>query len=214
MSSSPAYRLIYFTIRGFGETSRMLFKAAGQKFEDSRYALKFIDGKFLHPEFNANKSKYIYEKVPVLEIDGGKYTIAQSKAIERFLARRFNMLGNNDIEAALIDAAGEQITDTKQAYNKSKAAGADNVKTFFEEDLRKTFLAFEKQASKDQSGYWIGSRLSLFDIQLYNLIHFFDDQQSVQKSLEGCSALKSIHDKVEQTPAIKKWLAERPQTTM
>ena len=42
------------------------------------------------------------KKIPVLEIDGGKYTIAQSKAIERFLARRFNMLGSNDIEAAII----------------------------------------------------------------------------------------------------------------
>jgi len=78
--------------------------------------------------------------------------------------------------------------------------------------LKKTFAAFEKQTNKDKSGYWVGSRLSLFDIQLYNLIHFFDDQQSVQKALEGCSALQAIHDKVEQTPEIKKWLAERPQT--
>jgi glutathione S-transferase len=100
----------------------------------------------------------------------------------------------------------------KQAYNKAKAAGGDSVKQFFEGDLKKTFTAFEKQANKDQSGYWSGSRLSLFDIQLYNLIHFFDDQQSVQKALEGCPTLKSIHDKVEQTPAIKKWLSERPDS--
>jgi len=52
----------------------------------------------------------------------------------------------------------------------------------------------------------------LFDIQLYNLIHFFDDQQSVQKALEGTPTLKAIHDKVEQTPEIKKWLAERPES--
>jgi len=78
--------------------------------------------------------------------------------------------------------------------------------------LKKTFAAFEKQANKDKAGYWVGSSLSLFDIQLYNLIHLFDDQQSVQKALEGCSALKAIHDKVEQTPAIKKWLNERPKT--
>jgi len=192
----------------------MLFKAAGQKFEDYRYPITFTDGQVLRPEWDADKSKYIYEKIPVLEIDGGKYSIAQSKAIERFLARRFNMFGSNDIEAALIDAAGEQITDVKQAYKTAKAAGDDAVKKFFEGDLKKTFTAFEKQASKDNSGYWVGSRLSLFDIQFYNLIHFFDDQQSVQKALEGCSALKTIHDKVEKTPEIKKWLDERPQTAM
>jgi glutathione S-transferase len=88
------------------------------------------------------------------------------------------------------------------------------LKKFFEEDLKKSFAAFEKQANQDKSGYWIGSRLSLFDIQLYGLIQFFDDQQSVQKALEGCPALKAIHDKVEQTPKIKKWLDERPQTAM
>jgi len=86
------------------------------------------------------------------------------------------------------------------------------LKNFFEEDLKKTFAAFEKQANKNKAGYWMGSSLSLFDIQFYNLIHFFDDQQSVQKALEGCPALKAIHDKVEQTPAIKKWLDERPQS--
>jgi glutathione S-transferase len=93
-----------------------------------------------------------------------------------------------------------------------KTAGDDAVKKFFQEDLKKTFAAFEKQADKNKSGYWIGSSLSLFDIQFYNLIHFFDDQQSVQKALEGCPTLKAIHDKVEQTPEIKKWLDERPQT--
>ena len=88
------------------------------------------------------------------------------------------------------------------------------MKKFFQDDLKKTFAAFEKQADKSKSGYWIGSSLSLFDIQLYDLIHFFDDQESVQKALEGCSALKAIHDKVEQIPEIKKWLNERPQTLM
>jgi glutathione S-transferase len=101
-SSSSSYKLIYFAGRGLAETSRMLFKAAGQDFEDYRYPLTIKDGQYLRPEWDADKPKYIYEKIPVLEIDGGKHIIAQSKAIERFLARRFNMLGSNDIEAAVI----------------------------------------------------------------------------------------------------------------
>jgi glutathione S-transferase len=101
-SSSSTYKLIYFGIRGRAEICRMLFKAAGQEFEDYRYPLTMKDGQFSRPEWDADKSKYLYEKIPVLEIDGGKYIIAQSKAIERFLARRFNMLGSNDIEAAMI----------------------------------------------------------------------------------------------------------------
>lgn len=98
------------------------------------------------------------------------------------------------------------------SYMKAKAAGADDVKKFFEGNFKKSLLAFEKQANKDNSGCWIGGRSSLFDLLLYNLIHFFDDQESVQKVLEECPTLKTIHDKVEQIPEIKKWLEERPKT--
>lgn len=116
------------------------------------------------------------------------------------------------IDFCAIDAAGEQIADIRAAFFKAKTAGDDAVKKFFEETLKKSFAAFEKQADKSGSGYWIGSRLSLFDIQLYNIIYLSDDQESVQKILEGFPTLKAIHDKVEQTPAIKKWLEERPKT--
>ncbi|CAF1485439.1 unnamed protein product [Adineta steineri] len=211
---SSSYKLIYSVNRGFAETSRMLFKVAGQEFEDYRYPITMKDGKMGIVDWDTHKTKYIYEKLPVLEIDGGKHSIAQSKAIERFLARRFNMLGSNDIEAAIIEAAGEQMSDVKQAYNKARTEGGDGVKKFFEGDLKKTFTAFEKQANQNKSGYFMGSSLSLFDIQLYNLIHFFDDQESVQKALADCPNLRAIHDKVEQTPAIKKWLAERPESKL
>ena len=81
----------------------MLFKLAGQPFEDVRYNFTVKDGQYIKPEWDADKPTYVYEKIPVLEVnEGGKFVIAQSKAIERFLARRFNMLGDNDIEAALI----------------------------------------------------------------------------------------------------------------
>jgi glutathione S-transferase len=101
-SSSSSYKLIYFNVRALAETSRMLLKAAGQEFEDFRYPIEFKDGQPIRPEWDADKSKYIYEKVPVLEIDGGKQSIAQSKAVERFIARRFHMMGSNDVEGAII----------------------------------------------------------------------------------------------------------------
>ena len=118
---SSSYKLIYFNGRGLAETSRILLKVGGQEFEDYRYPLKIDNGQYIRPEWDADKSKYIYEQIPVLEIDGGKYVIAQSKAIERFLARRFNLLGNNDIEAALIGKMtvgfrSEQIFRTISLY--------------------------------------------------------------------------------------------------
>lgn len=97
-----SYKLTYFNGRGLAETSRILLKVGGQEFEDFRYPITIENGQYIRPEWEADKSKYTYEQIPVLEVDGGKYTIAQSKAIERFLARRFNLFGSNEFEAALI----------------------------------------------------------------------------------------------------------------
>ena len=98
----------------------MLFKAAGQPFEDFRYPFTVKDGEFLRPEWDAAKSSYIYEKIPVLEVDGGKHVIPQSKAIERFLARRFNMFGDNDVEAALIGKKPRKRRDVSMKFSLKK----------------------------------------------------------------------------------------------
>ncbi|CAF1154992.1 unnamed protein product, partial [Didymodactylos carnosus] len=132
--------------------------------------------------------------------------------------KRFGMVGDNDLEAAQIDAAGEQLIDLKQAYMKAKEQknkdNGEQLKTFFQDTLTKSFQAFNKQAEKNTSnrGYFIGKKLSLFDIQLMEFAHFFDDQESVQKALEPCKALKEIINNVENNKNIKKWIEERPKT--
>ena len=58
-------------------------------------------------------------KLPYLEVDG--VTFPQSKAIERFLARRFNMMGENELDAARIDSICECVRDFKDMYQKVRA---------------------------------------------------------------------------------------------
>ena len=52
-----------------------------------------------------------YDVVPVLEIDGKKYS--QSKSICRYLAKKFNLYGSNDLEALEIDASVDAIEDMR-----------------------------------------------------------------------------------------------------
>ncbi|CAF1459045.1 unnamed protein product [Didymodactylos carnosus] len=212
MSSSPkTYKLIYFNVRALAENSRMLFKAAGVEFEDFRYPIEFTEGKPIRPEWDNDKSKYLFGKVPVLELDGGKSSISQSHAIERYLATEFKLIGDTHIEAAQIDSVGEQINDLKQAYTKAKES--NDVKKFFEEDLQRSFQAFNKLAETvGSNGFIVGKKLSLADIQLYNFCQSFDDQASVAKALESAKALKAAVDNVPQNPNLKKWIAERPKT--
>ena len=90
------YKLYYFDVRGLAEVIRLVFAAAGQKYEDVR---------FTRDKWLEWKSKAPFDKAPFLEItDGSKaFTISQSKAIARYLSRKFGLAGKDDDESALID---------------------------------------------------------------------------------------------------------------
>ena len=49
--------------------------------------------------------------MPVLEIDGKKYS--QSKSICRYLAKKFNLYGSNELEALEIDASADAVDDIR-----------------------------------------------------------------------------------------------------
>ena len=51
-----------------------------------------------------------FGKLPVLEYDGK--TISQSRAIARFLARKYELAGKNDIEEAEADMIVDYIAET------------------------------------------------------------------------------------------------------
>jgi len=140
-----------------------------------------------------------------------KSSISQSHAIERYLATEFKLIGDTHVEAAQIDSVGEQINDLKQAYAKAKES--NDVKKFFEEDLPRSFQAFNKLAETvGSNGFIVGKKLSLADIQLYNFCQSFDDQALVTKALESAKALKAAVNSVPENENLKKWIAERPKT--
>lgn len=90
------YKLNYFDFRGRGEIARLIFAAAGQKFEDHRIP----QDKW--PEY---KPKAPFGALPWLEIHDNNHItlLAQSPTIARFLARKFLLAGRNEIEAAELE---------------------------------------------------------------------------------------------------------------
>ena len=74
----------------------------------------------MREEWDAIKSdvqQFPFAKIPVLVIDN-KTIIAQSSAINRYLAKQFNLFGSTDIESALIDSVNEELIDIKAQWNK------------------------------------------------------------------------------------------------
>jgi len=209
------YKLIYFAARGRAELARILFNVAGQSWDDVRYPIDPIT--FERKAWEADSHKMPFRKIPVLEVDGKQ--VAQSHAIERFLAKRFNLFGDCDVEGAQIDALCEQFVDVKELYNTAKKAEKEGkkegeLKKFFTTELPKQFGLLEAVLVKNGGEWFAGKRMSLADLAFFHLMSYWDDQESLQAALVDSPKLRALKTKVEQNEAVANWIATRPKTSM
>ena len=213
-------KLVYFNGRGLAETSRLLLAVTGTKYEDFRYPLKVIDWathNMVRAEFLADKenNKLLgsLNKLPFLEVDGT--VIPQSKAIERFLARKYNMFGSDEVETARIDGICEYVRDFKDAYQSVRKLPADQkddgLNKWFSETLPEKLTLLDNLLCKEHDLYAVGLKLSLADIVLYSFItQFFDNKES---ALNACHPkLKKIVENVGSIKEIQDWVKNRPET--
>lgn len=213
-------KLVYFNGRGFAEVSRLILAFVNEDYEDFRYPLEVIDWKthnMKKEEFDNDKAsgklKRSLNKLPYLEIDGN--IIPQSKAIERFLARRFNLMGTNDIEAARIDGICEVVRDVKDMYQSVRRLPEDEKESgmtkWFGETLPNKLSDLEEILGDDS--YSVGNQSSLADIILYALIcQFFDNKDASSEATNNCPRLSSIINRIKNDSNIINWINTRPLT--
>jgi glutathione S-transferase len=162
-------------------------------------------------------------KVPFLNVGDG--VISQSKAIERYLAHRFKIMGETFEEGALIDSYCEYIRDFKTAYQavKRKENREEAMKEWFGLTLPQKLVEFDKLIYENidfqnmitplPRQFAVGNKLSLADIVIYSfLTDFFDDKESVRSACSNCNVLKAIVKDVGEIPQIKKWVENREDT--
>ena len=147
-----------------------------------------------------------------MEIDGN--VIPQSKSIERFIAKRANMMGKNDIECAQIDSICESVRDMKDAYQKVRhSENPNDKKIWFTSTLPERMRLLENSLTQKSDIYSVGDCISLSDVVIYCFIcQFFDDIDASKKSIEHCPRIKKIVENVSNLEPLQKWLEIRPQT--
>jgi glutathione S-transferase len=220
-------KLTYFDIRGLAEMSRLMFEHAGVKYEDERFSFSFgTPGDFStikRPEFDAAKEKGEFDaalgKVPILEVDGVK--VGQSKAIERFVARKCGMMGDNEIEDFQIDALACHITDIKDAFNKAKNVAAEekeeSLKKWFAEGLPEWLGKVEKSLGAG-GPFLVGKKLSYADVSYFQFLlapkGFFDDAEGAAAAMKKCPRIAAACQAAADSPGIQAWIAKRPDSIL
>ncbi|CAI2332156.1 unnamed protein product [Caenorhabditis sp. 36 PRJEB53466] len=203
-----SYKLTYFPSRGNGEVARQILAYAGQEFVDERIP---------KDQWPAIKDSTPFGQLPVLYVDGKP--LAQSVAIDRFLARQFGIAGKNAWDEAQVDALHDQFKDYK-----SDARPFFMVKMGFKEGdveqlrqqvflpaFRKNYGIFAKALKANgASGFLVGDSVTWLDLAIAQ--HSEDLLKADGHILDEFPEMNAHLERVHNIPNIKKWIETRPVT--
>jgi len=199
-------KLHYFGIMGRAEISRMMMAEGKMVFEDHR-----VDNK----EWAAMKADMPFEQMPVLEIDNWK--LAETGAIERYIARKCNLYGTTVEEQAQIDMVVEGCKDVienwvRTNFHSKDTEKADKIKAFYADEVPK-WAKFQNNLLKKNDGgkgYFVGKTCTYADIAVFRAFSFFAIGNP--DAMKNTPELKAMCDRVAARPQIAEYLKKRPVT--
>lgn len=219
--SDTELTLVYFNARGLAETSRILLALAQVDYTDQRYPLEIVDPIkhiYVRDEFDADKKSGKFDKsmgkLPILRVTENGHTteIPQSKAIERYISKRYGLMGNGLLEEAKIDAVCECIRDIKDRYQKVRSGTDEEKANYFSNLLPSEFADLVRVLDHDTK-YAVGNRLSLADVSIYCLVtQFYDNKDSVKNIAASIPRIRDIVIRVASRPEVRVYLTDRPET--
>lgn len=217
---SEKFKVVYFEAYGRVETARVMLAMAGEDFDDFRYPISFgTPGDFStikRDEFIADQAagKFDYGMGMIPVIESGDFRLAQSKAIERYLAKKLGMMGSTLEEEAWVDAINEHVGDIGAAYGKKES----DEKWF--QDTLPSYMKKLEAALPGTQGFAVGDKASLADVAIYRLLSDvqpaydskFDDD--VLAAYADCPKISAVMASMGKHEALQKWMKERPKSTV
>jgi len=199
-------KLTYFNAKGRAETIRLILAQAGVEYEDYRIA---------RDQWPTVKKETPMGQVPILEYDGDVF--CQSTTIARFLARKYNLAGKNDIAAAEADQAVDALNDIFShfvAWRKESDETKKNemMKVLTEETIPAWLQMMEKYLTSKGGKYLAGDELTWADLAFFNFASMILMDKMPQVKLSEYKNIDGLVQKVGDLPKIKKWINDRPVT--
>ncbi|XP_072016298.1 hematopoietic prostaglandin D synthase-like [Amphiura filiformis] len=204
----PKYKLTYFNARGRAEVVRYVFALAGAEYEDHR--IEGADWPTLKPTMPTGT-------LPVLEVDGKM--VAQSQAIARYVAREFDLAGDNNLEMAQCEQVMETLVDMGNDTSplaivggeKDEAKKAELKKSIFEDKIKTKLQYLDNFLAANGGEFFVGKKFTVADVaalfRLDRVIGDFGDD-----ALNDFPKLAAHREKVSKEPKIAAWIEKRPKT--
>lgn len=207
-----AYKLTYYNAKGLGEPIRLLLAYGNIEYEDIRVPFQFTGSPPVLPQ--DIKDRCPWGQVPILEFEGK--CLAQSLAITRYLARKFNLVGADDFEAAKCD----EYTDTIKEFNKDffplymendPVKRTELKKSIGQQLSSKYFSKFESIVAANGGNRLVGKSLTWADMYFAFFVNHVSNKFQWDL-LQEFPNLKGLVEKVFQVPQFKEWVEKRPET--
>lgn len=185
-------QIIYFFLRGRAEAIRTLLVEQGVEYEEQ-------DVMPMEKWLNEWKPKMAFGQCPML-IDGD-VELVQSNAILRYLARKYDLYGSTNQEAARVDMINDGVEDLRGAYTVLIYQNYEEGKDAYVKALPDKLRPFENLL-KDTKGYILGEKMTFAD---YNLFDLLDIHLTLAPNcLDSFPALQSYHARVLNRPGVQK----------
>mmetsp|Transcript_8617 Transcript_8617/g.12858 ORF Transcript_8617/g.12858 Transcript_8617/m.12858 type:complete len:224 (-) Transcript_8617:128-799(-) len=214
----PTPILKYFSLRGRGDVIRIALSLTGEEWDEQPvdYALMKQAG----PD-------YPYGQAPAFEHNGNK--LVQTDAILRYIGREWNLYGSSNAESSHIDMILGGVESIRAEYLKLCYGNSFSDEAM--EEYRNSRMdpstinqrnggahfqylenILEWSESFKSSGFAVGGRLSIADIQLFDIVdlHLRPVFPGVMQAFPN---LLALHKTVSEIPAVKGFLnsTRRPE---
>ena len=203
LSEKPTF--YYYPARGRGEQIRLTLAEAGVEFEGKYFDMSDPSSKDPYLADCREKGGNLTTNIPMCHIDGVYRT--QSLAVLRYVARKFGLYPEGDIELSyIIDNLIEAANDLRSCnYKPMKmmGGGEKEKKVYLDEALPKHLKNLARLlGSRD---YFAG-QFTVADITLYDALDVSNRQVPGILATEY-PTLAAFHARVEARPNIAKWIA-------
>ncbi|KAG0047519.1 Glutathione S-transferase S1 [Gryganskiella cystojenkinii] len=205
------FTVLYWEIGSVGSVARDIL------------ALAEVDFKNTYPsdeDWEAGKVETAFSVLPMLTIKskktGQELVLSESMIIDMFLAERFGLMGDDEWEKLAISSfysnlyflrerTFSEVQDVPKDFKKQARDG------FFKYTLRKFLEDHEYHLlNNGNNGHYVGNKLSLADLFLWNVVHYYSTLpwgEMVLEKFRECKPFWKVYETVDklQNPGLVAW---------